>query len=319
MANQEEVKDDPKYRVLLDHGFVGIVDHMGDDAAIVQSARVSYGKGTKSVRDDRNLIRFLMRHRHTSPFEMCDVKFHAKMPIVVARQWVRHRTAAINEYSGRYSEMTDEVYIPELENIMPQSNSNKQGREGADLITKADKLEVQGLFEHTHEPTFWLYQVLLQNAADDNGGQFANSWSEEADDGQEIRVFRNEDDFFPGVSKEIARMVLPLNTYTEWYWKANLHNIFHFLCLRMDPHTQYETRVYANAMYDLISPLYPIACEAFEDYILHGQTFSRMEIEVMKNLMNMSPDIVDLKLEGSSMGAREKKEFKAKMGLSDCV
>ena len=139
MAFQDEVRNDPNYITLLDHGFVGIVDHMGDDSAIVQSARVSYGKGTKSVRDDRNLIRFLMRHKHTTPFEMCEVKFHAKMPIIVARQWVRHRTASINEYSGRYSEMTDEVYIPELDQIMPQSNSNKQGREGADVISELDK------------------------------------------------------------------------------------------------------------------------------------------------------------------------------------
>ena len=314
MAFQDEVRNDPNYITLLDHGFVGIVDHMGDDSAIVQSARVSYGKGTKSVRDDRNLIRFLMRHKHTTPFEMCEVKFHAKMPIIVARQWVRHRTASINEYSGRYSEMTDEVYIPELDQIMPQSNSNKQGREGADVISELDKLEVQEHFQHIHDETFWLYQVLLQNGNVDDGGAFPRS---DYDDETKEHTFVPDEDQFPGIAKELARAILPLNTYTEWYWKANLHNVFNFLRLRMDPHAQYEIRVYANAMYELISPYYPIACEAFEDYILHSKSFSRLEMEVIKKLMNTEPRLVDLKLEGSGLGKREITEFKAKMGLND--
>lgn len=309
MTVQNEIISDSNYISVLDHGFVGIVDHMGDDSAIVQAARVSYGKGTKSIRDDRNLIRYLMRHKHTSPFEMVEIKFHAKMPIITARQWVRHRTASINEYSGRYSEMTDEVYIPDLEQIMPQSNSNKQGREGVDVISNTDKLEVQGHFDHIHDETFWLYQVLLQNGNVDNGGAFPRSELDENNN----HIFVPEEEQFPGVAKEIARMVLPLNTYTEWYWKANLHNIFHFLNLRMNPHAQYEIRVYADAMFKFVSERFPIACEAFEDYVLNAKTFSKLEMNVIKKLMNTNSDIVDLKLESSGLGKREMEEFKAKL------
>lgn len=290
MTTQNEVKNDPNFILMLDHGFIGIVDSMGDDSSIVQAARVSYGKGTKNVRDDRNLIRYLLRHRHTSPFEMCEVKFHAKMPIVVARQWVRHRTASINEYSGRYSEMTDEFYIPELNMIQSQSKDNKQGRSG--VISEADKIEIQQVMKGINEDAYMLYEQLLQI----NENYIVPE------------LFSKK---FPGVAKEIGRMILPLNNYTEWYWKANLHNIFHFLDLRMDPHAQYEIRTYARAMFDLISERFPIACEAFEDYILDAQIMSRMEMDIIKNSMDYREFAAILP--SSGLSKREQEEIKNKL------
>lgn len=220
---------------VLDKGHIRLVDKMGDDAAIVQAARVSYGDGTKTVREDEKLIRFLMAHNHTSPFEQVEFKFHVKMPIFVARQWVRHRTASINEVSARYSELSDEWYVPELEQIQPQSKSNKQGREDGDGLTMPREAISEAINE-TSRMCHEQYKMLLAS----------------------------------GLSREIARSVLPVNTYTEWYWKANLHNIFHFLKLRMDSHAQYEIRVYANAMFQLIQPHVPVACAAFEDFKLAG-------------------------------------------------
>lgn len=226
----------------LDKGFLRLVEHMGDDAAIVQAARVSYGKGTRQVTRDRGLIRYLMRHRHTTPFEMVEFKFHAKMPIFVARQWVRHRTANINEYSLRYSEARDEFYIPEPGDIHFQSTTNRQGREQGEVPQDLKKRLREG-FRSVSRQAFELYSEL--NAA--------------------------------GVARELARAVLPLNLYTEWYWKNDLHNIFHFLSLRGDLKAQYEIRVYAEAMAAIVKEITPIAYEAFQDYIVQGIRISSLE------------------------------------------
>lgn len=225
----------------LDKGFIRLVDSMGGDDAIVQAARVSYGKGTRKVSQDRGLIRYLMRHRHTTPFEMVEFKFHAKMPIFVARQWVRHRTANINEYSLRYSEARDEFYIPEPEHILFQSKLNRQGRAGE--VPHDLKKKVIDYFKETSEKSYAIYSEL------------------------------NE----VGIARELARAVLPVNLYTEWYWKNDLHNIIHFLSLRLDEHSQYEIRVYAEAMASIIKGIAPVAYEAFEDYVLKGMRYSRIE------------------------------------------
>jgi len=225
----------------LDHGFIRLVDNMGGDDAIVQAARVSYGKGTRKVSQDRGLIRYLLRHRHTTPFEMVEFKFHCKMPIFVARQWVRHRTANINEYSLRYSEARDEFYIPDEKHILFQSKLNKQGRSGevsADL-----KKKVQDYFREISDRSYAVYSEL------------------------------NE----AGIARELARAVLPVNIYTEWYWKNDLHNILHFLSLRMDPHAQYEIRIYAEAMAKIVKQIAPFAYEAFQDYVVGGMRFSSIE------------------------------------------
>jgi thymidylate synthase (FAD) len=231
----------------LDKGFVRLVDVMGDDSAIVQAARVSYGKGTKSITEDRSLIRYLIRHKHTSPFEMVEFKFHVKLPIFIARQWIRHRTANVNEYSGRYSEMPDDFYLPELCQIKPQSLFNKQGR-AEDCLPPEKAAVIAGIMENTQKQLFSEYTEFLEN----------------------------------DVAREIARINLPLSTYTEWYWKIDLHNLFHFLRLRMDSHAQYEFRVYGKAIADIVSQIVPIAYEAFEDYTLNSVTFTKAEFEALK-------------------------------------
>ncbi len=225
----------------LDKGFVRLVDSMGGDGAIVQAARVSYGKGTSKMSQDRGLIRYLMRHRHTTPFEMVEFKFHCKMPIFVARQWVRHRTANINEYSLRYSEARDEFYYPEPENIQFQSSLNKQGRSGE--VPPELKQKVLDYFKENSERSFALYQEL--NKA--------------------------------GVARELARSLLPVNIYTEWYWKNDLHNLLHFIGLRSDSHAQYEIRVFSNAMAHYVKEKAPFAWEAYQDYVVHGMRFSKIE------------------------------------------
>jgi thymidylate synthase (FAD) len=240
----------------LDYGLVELVDIMPRlvpedqktaDYAIVQAARVSYGDGTKSVNEDRGLIRYLMRHVHTTPFEMIEFKFHCKMPIVVARQWIRHRTANVNEYSGRYSVMKDEFYRPELDNVRQQSKTNKQGGDvqinqetAKDFLAHLDKIAIES------------YQVYEKYIAE-------------------------------GVSREQARMVLPINLYTEWYWKIDLHNLFHFLALRCDLHAQWEIRVFAEAMLSLIQPIVPMAVEAWNDYHDHrgAMKLTKLEIEAL--------------------------------------
>ncbi len=232
----------------LDKGFIRLVDSMGGDDTIVQAARVSYGKGTTKLNRDKALIRYLLRHRHSTPFEMVELKFHAKMPIFVARQWVRHRTANINEYSLRYSEARHDFYIPQKKDIHFQSKFNKQGRDDAEVPGDLKK-KVVNYFKEISEKTFKIYDEL------------------------------NE----AGIARELARGILPVNLYTEWYWKNDLHNIFHFLKLRMDDHAQYEIRVFADAMADFVKQVVPIAYEAFEDYILYGMYFSKLESKLLQS------------------------------------
>ena len=230
----------------LDKGFVRLVDSMGGDDAIVQAARVSYGQGTSKVSQDRGLIRYLMRHRHTTPFEMVEFKFHCKMPIFVARQWVRHRTANINEYSLRYSEARDEFYIPDSKNIQFQSALNKQGRSG--VVPENLKNKVLKYFKDISERSFEMYQEL--NKA--------------------------------GIARELARSILPVNIYTEWYWKNDLHNLLHFIGLRSDSHAQYEISVYSDAMAKFVKEVAPHAWEAYEDYIIKGMRFSGPEQKLLE-------------------------------------
>jgi thymidylate synthase (FAD) len=239
----------------LDKGFVRLVDSMGGDDAIVQAARVSYGKGTSKVSQDRGLIRYLMRHRHTTPFEMVEFKFHCKMPIFVARQWVRHRTANINEYSLRYSEARDDFYIPKSEHIQFQSALNKQGRMGE--VSKELKEKVQNYFQEISDRSFQIYSELNQ----------------------------------AGVARELARAVLPVNLYTEWYWKNDLHNLLHFVGLRSDNHAQYEIRVFSDAMAESIKSVAPFAWEAYQDYAVKGLRFSRIEQSLLEQ--NLPDRVVD--------------------------
>ena len=230
----------------LDKGFVRLVDSMGGDDAIVQSARVSYGKGTSKVSQDRGLIRYLMRHRHSTPFEMVEFKFHCKMPIFVARQWVRHRTANINEYSLRYSEARDEFYYPDPNHIEFQSAVNKQGRMGE--VDEDLKKKVQTYFKEISDRSFEIYCEL------------------------------NE----AGVARELARAVLPVNLYTEWYWKNDLHNLLHFIGLRSDGHAQYEIRVFSDAMASYVKKVAPFAWEAYQDYAVKGMRFSKIEQSILQ-------------------------------------
>lgn len=273
--------NDPHYIKCLDHGHVYLVDHMGSDAAIVQAARVSYGLGTKNAREDRGLIRYLMRQHHTSPFEMCEVKLHLKLPIFVFRQWVRHRTASVNEYSGRYSVMTDEFYQPDAAAITPQSTTNRQGRSNA-VIDDVSKAGVQWLITAACETNHEIYRTLL--GPDDGTGPDEPSPYDPYAEGIGITPILTPD--FPGVARELARIVLPLSTYTEVYWKQNLHNLFHLIKLRTDAHAQAEIQVYAEAVYRLIQPLFPLACEAFEDYVNGATNLSRMEMDVLLELLH---------------------------------
>lgn len=289
LRSEINFEQDKNYVPVLDHGFVGLVDHMGSDSAIVQAARVSYGSGTKQVQDDRNLIRYLMRHEHTTPFEMCEVKLHIKLPIFVMRQLVRHRTASMNEYSARYSVLTDEFYIPELEQIQKQSTTNKQGREDAEWGFQ-EKRDVQHAFQRSFHNAYKEYSSLL--GKEDNG-----------------------------LARELARSVLPVGGYTELYWKANLKNFLHMARLRMDPHAQWEIREYARAMYDLAKPLFPEACAAFEDYQQNSMRLSKMEIDLVKRLINKDTWLDLLEDQRSEDGVakafglskRELNEFKSKL------
>lgn len=293
MTQQSDIIGNSKYIPLLNAGFVGLVDHMGDDSSIVQAARVSYGKGTKKVSEDRGLIRYLVRHLHTTPLEMVEFKFHAKIPLFVARQWIRHRTASVNEYSGRYSEMSEDMFTPSLETIKPQSSSNKQGRDGD--FDEYDKAQIKYRIDENNARDQEEYHFLLKTA----------------------------------LAKEIARGVLSVNNYTEWYWKIDLHNLFHFLKLRMDKHAQYEVRVFAEAMYELIKPIVPIACEAFEDYIFdvkngnyQNYKISKFELDALKDIIahtiDQGADFTQLyqELKEKGMSQREIDEFNIKFGLT---
>jgi thymidylate synthase (FAD) len=243
---------------VLDHGFVRVIDYMGDDAAIVQAARVSYGRGTRRVSEDAGLIRYLMRHRHSTPFEMCEIKYHVKLPIFVARQWIRHRTANVNEYSARYSILDREFYIPAAEHLAAQSADNRQGRGG--VLQGAEAAHVLDLLREDAMRTYDHYAEMLNEDGADPARQ--------------------------GLARELARMNLTLNTYTQWYWKSDLHNLFHFLSLRADPHAQYEIRVYAEAMLATVEAWVPAAFAAFRDYRLGAATFSAGMLAALRRMLN---------------------------------
>jgi thymidylate synthase (FAD) len=247
---------------LLDHGFVRVIDYMGDDNAIVQAARVSYGAGTKRVQEDAGLIRYLMRHRHTTPFEMCEIKFHVKLPIFVARQWIRHRTASVNEISARYSILDREFYIPAAEHLAAQSAINRQGR--GEILDGDEAANVLDLLRDDANRTYANYVQML------NEGE-------------------TRDPNRRGLARELARMNLTLNTYTQWYWKTNLHNLFHFLSLRADAHAQYEIRVYADAMLQITEAWVPVAAAAFRDYRLGAVTLSAQMMTVLKRMLAGEP------------------------------
>ena len=232
---------------VLDHGFVRVIDYMGDDAAVVQAARVSYGKGTRSTRDDRGLIRYLLRHRHTTPFEMCELKLHVKLPIFVARQWIRHRMANVNEYSARYSILDREFYLPRPEDLAVQSSDNRQGRGAA--LTEEAAAQVLGLLRRDAEQAYATYEGLM---ADHD------------------------------LARELARMDLTLNYYTQWYWKVDLHNLLHFLSLRLDSHAQYEIRVYGEAIASFVADWVPHTWEAFQDYRQGAVSLSRPAVDVVR-------------------------------------
>ena len=246
---------------VLDHGFIRVIDYMGDDSSIVQSARVSYGKGTKKISNDKGLIKYLMRHRHSTPFEMCEIKFHIKLPIFIARQWIRHRTANVNEYSARYSILDKEFYIPSAENLAAQSAINNQGR--GDALTDDEASNVIQILKKDAEQTYSNYETLLNESSEGNIIDESKS----------------------GIARELARMNLTLNTYTQWYWKIDLNNLLHFLALRADDHAQYEIRVYADAMLDIVKKWVPLTYEAFEDYRIGGTELSAKEVNLMRKLL----------------------------------
>lgn len=258
---------------VLDHGFVRVIDYMGDDAAICQAARVSYGKGTRSVQNDEGLIRYLMRHWHSTPFEMCEVKFHVKLPVFVARQWIRHRTANVNEYSARYSILDREFYIPRAEHLAAQSTQNNQGRgevlQGDEAQRVLDLLREDAMRSYDH------YESMLSK------------------DGQQ------------GLARELARMNLPANIYTQWYWKVDLHNLLHFLRLRADSHAQYEIRAYAELICDIVADWVPAAFAAFRDYRLNAVSLSAQGVEALRR--RLAGQVVTQ--DDSGMSAREWREF----------
>lgn len=281
----EEILYDPT--PLLDHGFVRVVDYMGDDSAIVQAARVSYGKGTKQVNQDRGLILYLMRHWHSTPFEMCEIKFHIKLPIFVARQWIRHRTANVNEYSARYSVLSKEFYIPTRENIAPQSSQNHQGRAGE--LSDEEATRVMELLKQDAEQCYDHYTEMMN---EDEAGNVI-------------------DESKAGLARELARMNLNLNYYTEWYWKIDLHNLMHFLRLRADSHAQYEIRVYAEAMTDILEKWCPIAHEAYTEYREGAMNLSKTGTEVVKRLIGGEK----VTQETSGLGKREWVELCASLDI----
>jgi len=246
---------------VLDHGFVRVIDYMGDDAAIVQAARVSYGRGTRRVSEDAGLIRYLMRHRHSTPFEMCEIKYHVKLPIFVARQWIRHRTANVNEYSARYSILDREFYLPAPEQLAAQSVANRQGR--GNVLAGEEAARVLDLLREDATRCYDHYTEMLN----------------EDEDGSARDASRQ------GLARELARMNLTLNTYTQWYWKTDLYNLFHFLSLRADPHAQYEIRTYAEAMLGTVAAWVPIAQKAFLDYRLGSVTLSAQMLTAVRRLL----------------------------------
>ncbi len=246
---------------VLDRGFVRVVDYMGDDGAVVQAARVSYGRGTRKVSEDKGLINYLLRHRHSTPFEMCEIKFHVKLPIFVARQWIRHRTANVNEYSARYSILDNEFYVPAPAQLAAQSSNNRQGR--GDVLEGEEAAEVLTLLREDSRRQYDHYMAMLN----------------ETETGEALDSARQ------GLARELARMSLTLNFYTQWYWKIDLHNLMHFLSLRADPHAQYEIRVYADAMIEVMKRWVPHCHEAFVQHRLQAVTLSAAALAVVKRLL----------------------------------
>ena len=263
---------------VLDHGFIRVIDYMGDDSAIVQAARVSYGAGTKHVQNDEGLIRYLMRHWHSTPFEMCEIKLHVKLPVFVARQWIRHRTANVNEYSARYSILDREFYIPQPEQLAAQSTVNNQGR--GEVLTGEEAARVLEILKRDAAQCYDDYEAMLSQ------------------EGQQ------------GLARELARMNLPMNIYTQWYWKTDLHNLFHFLRLRADSHAQYEIRVFAEAIANCVKDWVPLAYAAFEDYRIGGVTLSAKAIDVLKR--RLKGEVVTQETSGMSKG--EWREFEGVWG-----
>jgi thymidylate synthase (FAD) len=276
---------------VLDHGFIRVVDYMGDDTSIVQSARVSYGKGTKKVSTDEGLIKYLMRHWHSTPFEMCEIKYHVKLPIFIARQWIRHRTANVNEYSARYSILDKEFYIPNKEQLSAQSTINRQGR--GDLITGDQADEVLKILKDDATQTYGNYEKMLN----------------ERFDGTVI------DEKKSGLARELARMNLTLNSYTQWYWKTDLLNLLNFLFLRADSHAQYEIRVYAEAMLETVKKWVPITHSAFLDYRVGAAHISGKGLKIIKSMLSGK----EVKYEDSGLGKREWNELMEVLDLQKTI
>jgi len=274
---------------VLDHGFVRVVDYMGDDTSIVQSARVSYGKGTKKVSTDNGLIKYLMRHRHSTPFEMCEIKYHVKLPIFVARQWIRHRTANVNEYSARYSILDKEFYLPTKENLAAQSKNNRQGR--GDLINGKQADDILKILKEDAEKSYNDYETILNERYD---GTIINENQK-------------------GLARELARMNLTLNTYTQWYWKTDLLNLLNFLSLRADDHSQYEIRAYADVMIDSLKRWVPITYEAFMDYRIGGMELSSKGKSVISKMIKGE----SCDFENSKLSKREWNELMESFGFKE--
>jgi thymidylate synthase (FAD) len=268
---------DKEFQV-LDHGFVRLVDYLGGDARIVQSARVSYGEGTKTLREDKTLIDYLLRNKHTSPFEQVILTFHVKMPIFVARQWIRHRTARLNEISGRYSVMRDEFYTPQPEEVRFQSKRNKQGGSTQDVPDDLRTKVIQ-LLQQEQQQLYGDYELMLED----------------------------------GIARELARINLPLSLYTEMYWQIDLNNLFHFLRLRMDWHAQYEIRVYGDTMAQITKAVAPLAYEAFEEHLLHGRNFSRTELDLIRSSLDLEK--LAEAVAKSDMRETRQQEFLDKLGV----
>ena len=274
---------------ILDHGFIRVIDYMGDDSSIVQAARVSYGKGTKKISTDAGLIKYLMRHWHSTPFEMCEIKYHVKLPIFIARQWIRHRTANVNEYSARYSILDKEFYLPAKEHLAAQSKSNRQGR--GDVLEGDQAKKVLELLKSDAEKTYSNYEEMLN----------------ERYDGSII------DEEKIGLARELARMNLTLNTYTQWYWKTDLLNLMNFLRLRADDHAQYEIRAYADAMLDTLKKWVPTTYEAFMDYRVGGSEISAKGKSIIQKLIKGE----NVSIEDSGLSKREWNELMAVFDLTD--
>jgi len=266
---------------VLDHGFVRVIDYMGDDGAIVQAARVSYGRGTRRVSEDKGLIQYLMRHRHTTPFEMCEIKYHVKLPIFVARQWIRHRTANVNEYSARYSILDNEFYIPAPEHLAAQATTNRQGR--GDVLEGEAAKRVLDLLREDSERAYAGYAEMLNESL--SGTPADPTW--------------------PGLARELARMNLSLNFYTQWYWKTDLHNLMNFLSLRADAHAQYEIRAYADAMIGTLERWVPLAHAAFLEYRMNAASISATGLKVIRRMLAGEP----VEQKDSGLSPREWREL----------